>query len=207
MIIVKPSVQLLWITPDSAKNIELATRTCYKSEDSYDPQKTAAFLDKIVNQYHHESVIEHGVASFRIVCDRGVSHEIVRHRIASYSQESTRYCNYGKDKFGNQISVLEPPGLTTPQQLVWLRAMESAETAYFQLINAKVSPQIARSVLPNSLKTELVMTTNFRSWLNFLKLRTASGAHPQIREIALEIQKILQSECPEIFGDPPQSSE
>jgi thymidylate synthase (FAD) len=206
MKIVQASVQLIWMTPNSAREIELAARTCYKTEESYDPSKTAAFLDKVVHQYHHESIVEHAVASFRIVCDRGVSHELVRHRIASYSQESTRYCNYAKDRHGNEISVIEPPGLSTPEHLVWSKAMEAAETAYFQLIGAKVAPQIARSVLPNSLKTEIVMTTNFRSWLNFIKLRTAAAAHPQIREIALQIQSILQANCPEIFGNPPQSS-
>lgn len=205
MRIVKQSATLLWITPNPAREIELATRTCYKSEDAYDPARTGEFLDKIVNQYQHESVIEHGVASFRIICDRGVSHEIVRHRIASYSQESTRYCNYSKDKHGNAIAVIEPPGLSVPEQLIWVNAMEAAETAYFQLINKKVSPQIARSVLPTCLKTELVMTTNFRSWKNFLELRTSTKAHPQIREIALQIQVALQKECPEIFGSPQSS--
>jgi len=206
MRIVPQSATLIWATPKAAMEIELATRTCYKSEDAYDPARTGEFLDKIVNQYHHESVIEHGVASFRIVCDRGVSHEIVRHRIASYSQESTRYCNYSKDKHGNEISIVEPPGLSVPEQLIWMNAMEAAETAYFQLIRAKVTPQIARSVLPTCLKTELVMTTNFRSWKNFLNLRTAKGAHPQIREIALQIQVALQKECPEIFGSPQSST-
>jgi thymidylate synthase (FAD) len=206
MRIVKPSATLIWITPQAAMNVELATRTCYKSEDAYDPARTGAFLNKIVNQYHHESVIEHGVASFRIICDRGVSHEIVRHRIASYSQESTRYCNYTKDKFGGGIAVVEPPGMNELQQEYWAKAMLDAEFAYENMIKDGCTPQIARSVLPNSLKTELVMTTNFRSWKNFLALRTAPGAHPQIREIALEIQAILQKECPEIFGSP-QSSE
>lgn len=205
MRIVKQSATLLWITPNPAREIELATRTCYKSEDAYDPNRTGEFLDKIVNQYQHESVIEHGVASFRIVCDRGVSLEVVRHRIASYSQESTRYCNYSKDKFNNEIAVIEPPGLSVPEQLIWMNAMEAAETAYFQLINAKVSPQIARSVLPTCLKTEMVMTTNFRSWKNFLKLRTSPKAHPQIQEIAFQIKAALQKECPEIFGSPQSS--
>lgn len=206
MRIVEQSAELLWITPDAAKEIEMATRTCYKSEDKYDPEKTEAFLDRVIHQMHHESVVEHGVASFRIICDRGVSHEIVRHRIASYSQESTRYCNYGKEKFGKEITVIRPPGLTPHQESAWTVAMGHAEEAYFDMITSGCTPQIARSVLPTCLKTELVMTTNFRSWLHFLDLRTAPSAHPQIREIALSIQNQLVNACPKIFKAPQSST-
>jgi thymidylate synthase (FAD) len=206
MRIIEPSVELLWITPDAAKQVEMATRTCYKSEDSYSPEKTAAFLDKIVNQYHHESVIEHGVASFRIICDRGITHELVRHRIASYSQESTRYVNYTKDKHGKgDMQFLLPLGLTNEQVGAVCSAYAQAESAYNALIANGVSPQQARDVLPNGLKTEIVMTTNFRSWLNFIKLRTAKGAHPKMQVVAKMIQSILCKEVPEIFGQPQSS--
>lgn len=207
MKIVPQSVQLVWVTPKAAYEIEMATRTCYKSEAAYDPDKTADFLDRVINQNHHHSVVEHACASFRVICDRGVSHEFVRHRLASFSQESTRYCNYGKDKFGKEITVIEPPDLTPPQREAWVNAMLDAEAAYFtMLVQHGCAPQIARSVLPTCLKTEFVITANFREWLHIIELRTAKAAHPQIREIVLQIQAILQRECPEIFGSPPQSS-
>ena len=206
MKIVKPEVKLIWVTPNPAQVIEMGARVCYKSEDKYDPNRTSEFLERIVKQNHHESVVEHAAACFDIITDRGVLAEITRHRLASFSVESTRYCNYTKDRHGNEISIVEPPGLSVPEQLIWMNAMEAAETAYFQLIRAKVPPQIARSVLPTCLKTEIRMTANFREWLHIINLRTAKGAHPQIREIALQIQVALQKECPEIFGSPQSST-
>jgi thymidylate synthase (FAD) len=199
---IEPKVELIWITPNAAYNIEQACRTCYKSEDAYDPAKTAGFLDKIVNQYHHESVVEHGVASFRIVCDRGITHEIVRHRIASYSQESTRYVNYSKDKHGGgDIKFLHPLDLTPEQLEFSVRAYGIIEGLYNEAIALKMTPQQARDYLPNGVKTEIVMTTNFRSWLNFLELRTAKGAHPKMRVVAKMIQAILVEQVPEIFKE------
>lgn len=202
MKIVKPSVELLWITPEPLKNIEVAGRTCYKSEDKITSDSATKFCE-MIKQRGHESVVEHAVASFKIICDRGVSHEIVRHRIASYSQESTRYCNYSKDKFGGEISVIVPPGME--EDIDWTVAVSTAEFRYIELINKGVSPQIARSVLPNCLKTELVMTANFREWMHFIKLRTSPAAHPQIRPIAEDIRLVLSAFCPTIFVVPDHS--
>jgi thymidylate synthase (FAD) len=199
MRIVEPGVELLWITPEPLKNIERAGRTCYKSEDKITDDSAVKFCNMIY-QRGHESVVEHACASFKIICDRGVSHEIVRHRIASYSQESTRYCNYSKDKFGSEISVIEPPDLTPYQRELWKGAMAVIENVYLGMITDKVSPQIARSVLPNCLKTELVMTANFREWQHFIKLRTDPAAHPQIRPIAEAIRVELEKHVPSIFG-------
>ena len=196
----KPSVSLEWITPTPLLAIERAGRTCYKSEDKITSDSAERFC-KMIYQKGHESVVEHAVASIRIICDRGVSHEIVRHRVASYSQESTRYCNYSKEKFGNEISVIEPPGLTPEQHAWWVHGMQDCERAYSLMLKDGCTPQIARSVLPNSLKTELVMTANFREWKHFLKLRTDPAAHPQMREIAFMIKNLLADECPYIFGD------
>ena len=204
MKIVEHSVELLWITPNPLQTIEAAGRTCYKSEDKITPDSAEKFCNMIY-QRGHESVVEHACASFRIVCDRGVSHEIVRHRIASYSQESTRYCNYSKDKFGNEITVIQPPGIgdadTQPAEWrAWFAAMIATEEAYNKMIAAGCSPQIARSVLPTCLKTELVMTANFREWMHFIKLRTDPAAHPQIRPIAEEIRLKLCDYAPSIFA-------
>jgi thymidylate synthase (FAD) len=205
MHIVKPSVELIWITPDPEKAIEFGARVCYKSEDKYDPSRTPAFLDKIIHQYHHESVVEHAAACFHIVCDRGVSHELVRHRLASFSQESTRYCNYGKDKFGGIALSPMMTGLSPQQVMRREQLWQHIEDVYLAEISEGVTPQQARDNLPTCLKTELRMTANFREWMHIIKLRTAPSAHPQIRIIANEIQRILQESAPAIFGSQPST--
>lgn len=197
--IVKPSVELVYITPDPLETIERAGRVCYKSEEKISAGTASEFVRKILRM-GHTSVIEHAVASLKFTCDRGVTHEMVRHRLASYSQESTRYCNYAKEKFGNQISVIEPPFGNEDQREEWVLAMESAEKAYFALLEKGASPQMARSVLPNSLKTEIVMTANLREWRHFFALRCDSAAHPQMREVADMAREILASIVPEVFS-------
>ncbi len=146
-------------------------------------------------------------------CDRGVSHEIVRHRVASFAQESTRYVNYANDKFGNEITVIDiAPGIELDNKTnslqtkaaiydEWYVAMEEAEKHYLKMIELGATPQIARSVLPNSVKTNITMTGNYREWRHFFKLRTAKGAHPQMREIMVKLCKDLQSKIPIIFDD------
>lgn len=198
MRIVPQSVTLEAITPNAALLIERAGRTCYKSEGKATEGSAGPFISRILDR-QHESVIEHASATFRIVCDRGISHEIVRHRIASYSQESTRYCNYVKDAFNGQIAVIEPPGLTNRQRFEWEASCDDSEERYLRMINLGVKPEIARSVLPTCLKTELVVTMNFRAWRHFLKMRGHPAAHPQVREIAEMIRTILVEECPEVF--------
>lgn len=198
MNIVSQSVILEAITPNAMQLIERAGRTCYKSEDKITDESAIAFV-KMILERGHESVIEHASASFRVVTDRGVSHEFVRHRLMSYSQESSRYCCYAKAKYGSEITVVEPPGLNDTQKAVWLTATRSAEASYMTLIGAGCPPEIARSVLPTCLKTEFVATANFREWRHFLRLRTSPKAHPQMREIANMIGEILKRECPPIF--------
>lgn len=200
MKIVQPSVQLEWITPDALKAIEAAGRICYKSENNITDSSANIFVKKIIER-GHEAVIEHATASFRILTDRGITHEIVRHRIASFCQESTRYCNYANDKFENEISVIEPPAMNESVRNAWLAACQSCEAQYFKMLEAGASPQIARSVLPTCLKSEIIMTCNFREWRHFLKLRLAKGAHPQIIQIAKIIGEILNTQYPEIFSD------
>ena len=200
MKIVPQSVELLWITPQSEKQIEVAGRTCYKSEDRITKDSAGEFCRRMVISGHH-AMIEHASASFRIITDRGVSHEIVRHRIASFAQESTRYCNYSADKFGGEIDVIEIPGLDENQRSHWYMACEFAERRYFAMLKAGCSPQIARSVLPTCLKTEIVMTANFREWRHFITLRRAKAAHPQIREIAEYVLSVLKIHAPNVFYD------
>lgn len=196
MRIIKPSVELIRMTENPLGLIEYAGRKCYQSkadgELSCEP-----FVKQLMTRGHY-SVIEHASATFNIVCDRGVTHEIVRHRLASYSQESTRYCNYAREKFGSEIKVIEPPNV---DYAIWESAMKSAEFAYLAMVNQGIKPQMARSVLPTCLKTEIVMTANFREWLHFLTLRCAPAAHPQMCQIANMIYVTLNFHCPVIFND------
>ena len=175
---------------------------CYKSEAKIGPDTAAAFVRRILAS-GHESVLEHEKLSVRLVCDRGVSHEIVRHRIASYSQESTRYCNYSLDKFQNELTFIRPFFWDQePEKLrIWEEAMEAAERAYLKLLELGATAQEARSVLPNSLKTELVMTMDLREWRHFFKLRAAAAAHPQMREIAVPLLRAFQEAVPVVFDD------
>lgn len=200
MKIAKQSAQLLWITPCALQMIEAAGRTAYKSEDKITGVSAAQFVKSILAR-GHESVVEHASASIRFVCDRGVSHELVRHRLFSFTQESTRYCNYGAAKFGNEITVIQPPLPLIGPQEAWQKAMEAVEMAYLELLDRDVLPQLARSVLPNSLKTEIVTTGNFREWRHFFRLRTSKAAHPQMQELARMALDIFRSKVPEIVAD------
>ena len=200
MKIVEPSVKLLWITPDPEQQIETAGSTCYKSEDKITANSAHDFAAKMRKSGHH-AMIEHAAASFKIVTDKGITHEIVRHRLASYAQESTRYCNYSQDKFSNEVSFIEPPGLEGYQRSHWELACHDAEKRYFAMLELGCSPQIARSVLPHCLKTEIVMMCNLREWRHFITLRGSKAAHPQIRPIAYAIWEVLMSHAPSIFED------
>ena len=184
------------------KHIEKAGRVCYKSEGKINDGSAEPFIKGLIKR-EHESVIEHYSITFRIICDRGVTHELVRHRLASYSQESTRYCNYSKDSFGNEITFIRPCFWeeNDKQFLIWKKAMENAEKSYMELINAGANQQEARDVLPNSVKTEIFVTMNIRSWRHFIKLRTGKNAHPQMREVALMIHGILCDKLPVLFED------
>ena len=211
MIIQKPTVELLSTEPygDMLRRIERIGRVCYKSEDRIEEGSAEKFIRGIIRR-GHESVIEHGSITVKFICDRGVTHEIVRHRIASYSQESTRYCNYVKEKFGRQITCID---LATGFRYdlnnesdrkkydVWQQAMENAERSYFQMIELGATPQEARSVLPNSLKTELVTTMDLREWRHFFRLRADTAAHPQCREVACMLLDRFAREYPVFFED------
>lgn len=211
MMIAKPSFEIVSKNSylDMLEKIEKIGRVCYKSEDRISEGTAETFIKNILSR-GHESVIEHESITVRVICDRGVTHEIVRHRIASYSQESTRYCNYSKDKFGNQITCIDiATGFhydfaqenDRKKYEVWQEAMQDAEKHYFQMLELGAKPQEARSILPNSLKTELVMTMNLREWRHFMKLRLAPNAHPQIQELAGIILKDFIEKFPVFFED------
>ena len=195
------SATLLWITPNAEAAIEIAGRTCYKSEDKITGDSAAKFIKMLIERGHH-AMIEHAAASIKFVCDRGVTHELVRHRIVSYAQESTRYCNYGKNKFDKSIGVIKPPfKMPESSEVIWRKAMANAESYYLQLIDNGEPPELARSVLPICLKTEIVTTCNLREWRHIFTLRTSKYAHPQIRKMMIIALGIMQSQCPAVFED------
>lgn len=188
------------------KQIEAAGRTCYKSEDKITDESCISFIRGIIKR-GHEAVIEHGAITVRFITDRGVTHEIVRHRLAAYCQESTRYCNYGQDKFDNQVTFIQPTFWNPHRpedmqyQKTWREAMQNAENSYLLLLSIGATPQQARSVLPNSLKTELVMTANPREWRHFFKMRCSSAAHPDIQYVARRLLAEFHEKIPVLFDD------
>lgn len=224
MIIIKPRFSIL---PDFTpvcmlRSIEAAGRTCYKSESLITVDSSITFVRNLI-KLGHESVLEHKSISVKIVCDRGVSHELVRHRIASYSQESTRFCNYGKQNhitfikptwvsdawlgefnFEGQDKVQNDLGLDYIADAVWSGSMLSSEQSYFALLNNGWKPEQARSVLPNSLKTEVIVTMNLRQWRHFLKVRalgTTGKPHPQVLELTVPMLEEFKRVLPVVFDD------
>jgi thymidylate synthase (FAD) len=208
MILVKPSHKILFLSSEPLKTIEAAGRTCYKSESKITEDSAEKFVSNIIKRGHH-SVIEHAFMSVRFICDRGVTHELVRHRLAAYSQESTRYCNYSGGitfvippwvaiKEGSYDTVDVRPFSTDEE---WINACQRAERTYIKLLSLDWSPQQARSVLPNSLKTEIVMTANLREWMHVFNLRCSKAAHPQIRELMIPLLEEVKTLVPVIFDD------
>jgi thymidylate synthase (FAD) len=215
MILIKPSYEIRTEIdrPTLLRRIEAAGRTCYKSEDKMTDDSASKFVSMVIKR-GHESVIEHESLSVRFIVDRGVTHEMVRHRLVAFSQESTRYCDYS----GDGVYFIVPPWVNIePGQwtetvdhwpsepnnidMEWFLAMLQSECRYNELRRKGWTPQQARSVLPNSLKTEIVMTTNLREWRHVLKLRTSHAAHPQMREIMVPLLEEFTILLPEIFGD------
>ena len=201
---------------DELKHIEKIGRVCYKSEGKItkDGESAKKFVKMLIDR-GHEAMIEHSSLSVRFTVDRGVSHELVRHRIASFAQESTRYVNYSLDKFGNEINVINiRDGIDLDNKMKnmdssiidailreWFSAMKDAEKHYMKMIELGATPQIARSVLPNSTKTEITITANYREWRAFFKLRVPTTAHPQMREVTIPLLKELKNRLPIIFDD------
>ena len=187
---------------DILKKIETCGRVCYKSEGKIKEGSAEKFVAGIIKR-GHEAVLEHTSITVKFVVDRGISHEIVRHRLASYCQESTRYCNYSKDDFGSEITFIIPEYLEYKSEAWenWKATMKACEDAYFKLLNYGMSPQEARAVLPNSTKTEVIMTANLREWRTFFKLRCANAAHPQMKEVTRPLLEQLSSMIPVVFDD------
>jgi thymidylate synthase (FAD) len=210
MILLRPSHKILRITEKAEELIELAGRLCYKSEGKIGDGTAKEFIRKRIKA-GHESIIEHAVITVKFITDTGVTHEEVRHRLASYSQESTRYCNYH-----GGISFIIPPWVDIPEGdyplgtkyplphnsgEYWYMAMMDAERYYETLLNHSWTPQMARDVLPKSLKTEIIHTSNLREWRHILNLRTSKAAHPQMRELMIPLLRELKEKLPVFFED------
>lgn len=206
MKIIKSGYEILTpITGNELKLIEIAGRTCYKSNDKITEESAKKFVAGLIKR-GHEAMLEHSILSIKFICDRGISHELVRHRLASFAQESTRYCNYSKDKFGNEITVIKPYFFEkgSANYNAWYESCQAAENAYFKMLNNGATPQEARSVLPNSLKTEIIVTMNYREWRHFFKLRAArltGPAHPQMEEITIPLLNEIKKLIPVVFDD------
>lgn len=198
------------------QHIEKIGRVCYKSEEKIteNGDSAKAFVAMLIRR-GHEAMIEHSSLSVKFTVDRGVSHELVRHRIASFAQESTRYCNYSADKFGSECTFIDlEPGIKLDNSVKnlgtekinsilqeWITAMQDAERHYMRILELGATPQIARSLLPNSTKTEITITANYREWRAFFKLRTPQSAHPQMREVTIPLLAELKRRIPVIFDD------
>jgi thymidylate synthase (FAD) len=176
------------------KKIELCGRVCYKSEDKITDNSAEKFVANIIKR-GHESVLEHVSFTVRFITDRSVTHELVRHRLCAYSQESQRYVKY------HNMEFIMPVGMTEDELTDWRYAMDSAESRYLSLLAANLSPQMARAVLPNSTKTEIVVSANIREWRHILKLRTSPAAHPQIRSLMCGLLAELKAKVPGVFDD------
>ena len=217
---IKASYEILTPISESGikelQHIEKIGRVCYKSEDyiTEDGESARKFVAMLFRN-GHEAMIEHSFLSVKFTVDRGVSHELVRHRIASFAQESTRYCNYAKDKFGAECAFIDlEPGIMLDNKMKkmsgeeialvmaeWTSAMEDAERHYMRLLELGATPQIARAVLPNSTKTEITVSANYREWRNFFKLRVPADVHPQMREVTIPLLRELKGMIPVIFDD------
>lgn len=200
MKVIKPYIEILDCPEglDILKLIELCGRVCYKSEDKITEDSAQRFVKSVIKS-GHESVLEHAKITVRVVCDRGISHEIVRHRLASYSQESSRYVQYTGEMIFIKPCFWDE---SSEEYKAWYSSMEQAEKSYnFLVTELGCKPEEARSVLPNSLKTEIIMSMNLREWRHFFKMRLSHRAHPQMREVAQLIFDELHSRVPIVFDD------
>ena len=202
MKIIEPSFEILAVTDPELLLIERAGRVCYRSEDRIEPGSAERFARMVIGR-HHESVIEHGSMSVLFTVDRGVSHELVRHRHTSPSQESTRYCNYSKGKFDGELSFVRPfffdeGGLN---YAYWKDSCRLAEEFYLAMLANGAKPEEARTVLPSSLATTMVVTANFREWRHMFRERTARAAHPQMRQVMCPLLEEARRRVPVVFDD------
>lgn len=183
------------------KRIERACRTCYRSEDKISEESYKNLLTNCLNR-GHESVLEHEKITVRIYSDIGTYKDLTRHRFASFSVESTRYCSYNKDKYGNEIAVVNPVYIEDKKVFeTWKKAIEDMEKAYMKMKELGASTDMCREILPHSTAAEYTMTANIREWKHILELRTTNHVHPAIRQVLIPLLLLFKEQMPEIFGD------
>ena len=183
------------------KRIERACRTCYRSEDKISEESYKNLLTNCLNR-GHESVLEHEKITVRIYSDIGTYKDLTRHRFASFSVESTRYCSYNKDKYGNEIAVVNPVYIEDKEVFeTWKKAIEDMEKAYMKMKELGASTDMCREILPHSTAAEYTMTANIREWKHILELRTTNHVHPSIRQVLIPLLLLFKEQMPEIFGD------
>lgn len=183
--------------------IAKVARTCYKSEDNSTSERDRELVKRLIKS-GHEAMIEFADITVKFTCSRAISHELVRHRLCSFAQESQRYCDYSKDKFDHEITFIIPSWLTNKdgiKSVIFTKSLFAAEHDYFALLTEGCTAQEAREVLPNATKTEINMKANLREWRHFLKLRCSTAAHPDMRVLALDLLKQFHDNIPIIFDD------
>lgn len=202
MIIVEPKVEVESFNGlKIMKNIERACRTCYRSEGSITEDSYKKLIGNCLNR-NHGSVLEHEKITVRLTCDIGVYKDLTRHRIASFSIESTRYCNYSKDKFGNQIRLIKPIFTDDPVKMdCWESVMAYIEDNYNAMAEYGAKPDELRMMLPHSTAAEVTMTANIREWRHILGLRAQKAAHPAVRQLMIPLLLYFKKEMPELFND------
>lgn len=183
--ICSPKIEFAWMTPNPIEQIARKARICYQSEEH--SKKTDLELIHMLLYKKHIPMFDHASASFDIITNRGITHEIVRHRVAAYAQESTRYCNYNSKKFNKSISVVQSSKINTQDTREYAQDIKSMESVYMKWINKGYSPQIARDFLPTGVKSQIGVTMSLTSWFHFLDLRLNEGSHPDMIIIAKKI--------------------
>ena len=184
------------------KNIERACRACYRSENLITEESYKNLLKNCINR-GHESVLEHEKITIRMCCDVGVYKDLTRHRFASFSIESTRYCNYSKDKFDRELKVIKPCNIDEDSNLYafWKNTMERIEMNYLHMTDNGATPDQMRMILPHSTAAEVTMTANIREWRHILSLRCAKMTHPAIRQLLIPLLLKFKEEMPELFDN------
>lgn len=206
MNVVKPSFEILRPTSieegiKTLQFIEDCARVCYKSEGMKTEVSWMSLITKLLEKKHFP-MFDHGSMSVKFVTSRGIGNELTRHRMAAFAQISTRYCNFSKDKFGSEITVIQPSELTKKEDIeCWTAAMLATELAYMQLLKNGHTAQIARDVLPLCLQTEIIMTADLTEWHHVFKLRTAKAAHPHMRELMIPLLMETRKIFPLVFDD------
>lgn len=184
------------------RNLERACRTCYRSEGLITEDSYKKLLKNCINR-GHESILEHEKITVRMVCDIGVYKDLTRHRFGSFSIESTRYCNYGKDKFDNEIKFIKPCNIEegTEEYSEWHWCLSQIEESYMKMTELKCTPDQMRMILPHSTAAEVTMTANIREWRHILDLRTKKMTHPAIRQILIPLLLKFKYTMPELFDE------